>query len=68
MSHGLRGEDETKRMAGTAFVSDLRGRQRKRAFDEEERQHEDMVWRTNRLRKLRLTREAAEPGMSHSEA
>ena len=59
---GARPEDEAKRMAGTAFVSDLRGRQRQRAFDEEERQHDDMVGRTNRLRKLRLTKEAANPG------
>ena len=50
--------DELKRKA-RAFLEAERVHQRERPFAEEKLRHEDMLARTNRLRELRLAREAA---------
>ena len=50
--------EDLKRKA-RAFLEAERVHQRERPFAEEKLRHEDMLARTNRLRELRLAREAA---------
>jgi hypothetical protein len=57
--HGSK-QDELTRKARQAFHEEERVNQNERRHIEEEQRHADMLTKTERLRELRLAREAAE--------